>query len=330
MGPMSLWPRGIALLLLTCTALPSSAVLPGSSEGRPVPPSEVRDCTVLRWDRASWAYPSMYVREPGKYCLDRDYTADLRWCSHGCQGSFIDIRANDVELDLRGHTLRALLKPNTYNYSGIIAIGSNIVIRNGRIKGGGTGVRFRAAPPDPLPRGAWAPAPHEISRVDPEMPNVVYGTGGLRIENMIIEDAARPITAAGANVTAIGNRVTSAVVPDPVVALVATSPWLPRQFTETSPSGAISIYGPGAVVEDNTIEQTNRTDGELTAYSILLRDAKGAVVRNNRIRNSGSSGKTIGIGLKDSTDVVIQGNTLVNIETPVAVIGTGSTFVQKP
>jgi hypothetical protein len=329
MGAMSRRSLGISILLLTCIALPTVAVSPGSSGGNSDSPTESRKCTVLTWDRASWAYPSMFIREPGKYCLDRDYTADLRWCSHGCRGEFIDIRSNDVELDLGGHTLRALLKPNTHNYSGILAIGNNIVIRNGRIRGGGAGVTFRAVPPDPMPAGAWSPDPSEITHEQLEVPLIVYGAGGLRIENMIIEDTGYPIRAAGANVIAIGNQVTSSLVPDPVVALVAKNPWLPRRFTETSPAGAISIYGPGAVVEGNTIEQTNRTGGKLVAYSILLRDAKGGVVRNNRIRNSGSSEKTIGIGLKDSTDVVIQGNTLLNIETPVAVIGTGSTFVQQ-
>ena len=101
---------GLAVFLLIVVGPEASAVLPpfGNAEGKPDAPSTMKGCTVLRWDRESTVFPKMFVREPGKYCLDRDYTADLRGCLHGCRGEFISIRANDVELDLRTHFTRHL------------------------------------------------------------------------------------------------------------------------------------------------------------------------------------------------------------------------------
>ena len=90
------------------------------------------------------------------------------------------------------------------------------------------------------------------------------------------------------------------------------------------------MYGPGSVIQGNTIEQANRTGGKVFAYSILLRDAKGAVVRGNRIRNSGSSRNTVAVGLKDSLDVFLESNTFVNIQTTAAPIGGGAPSYRNP
>lgn len=311
--------------LLACMAPPVLAfMLPLLSyEGRPDDPTTFVGCAVLRWDRRSTTFPKMFVTEPGKYCVDRDYTIDLRGCIHNCGGQFIDIRANEVEIDLRGHTLTMIGR----SYGGIQAVGSDITIRNGRIKGSGWGVVFDAGPPAELPPGAYVAHAYDIAYERHLVyTNTIYGKGGARIENMIIETDREPIAAAGTNVAVIGNTIRAGFLKDKDPA----QPGVPRKFIATEPAAMISIYGPNTVVEGNTIEQTNRTGGRISTYSVLLRDAKGAVVRNNRIRNSGSSRNTAAVGLIDSADVVLEGNTFVNIQTPVAAIGPGSTFAQKP
>ena len=165
-------------------------------------------CVVLRWDRASTKFPKMFVREPGKYCLDRDYTANLIGCIHGCMGEFIDITRQR-----RGH--RFARPHSDGDWSSVRwnqGYWQQHLDPQRPDSGAGPAVSFNAAAPDALPSGAISPDAYEISyERGPMYTTSVYGTGGARIENMNIETTHEPIAAAGANVIVIGNTVRSAL-----------------------------------------------------------------------------------------------------------------------
>ena len=90
---------------------------------------------------------------------------------------------------------------------------------------------------------------------------------------------------------------------------------------------AIFMYGPGSIIENNTIIIHGQGDAKPFDAAIKLRDAHGAIVRNNHIIYKGSwFGKApVAINLLDSTDVKIEGNTLEKFEKLVRLNGE-STF----
>ena len=80
---------------------------------------------------------------------------------------------------------------------------------------------------------------------------------------------------------------------------------------------AIVLMGPETVIENNTIIVHGKGDAKPFDAAIKLRDAKGAIVRNNRIVYKGlwPFGKApAAINLLDSTDVTIEGNTVERFE----------------
>ncbi len=74
---------------------------------------------------------------------------------------------------------------------------------------------------------------------------------------------------------------------------------------------AVFMAGPGSIIEDNTIIIHGKGDAGPFDAPIKLRDAHGAIVRNNRIVYRGWFFKApAAINLLDSTDVVIENNTV--------------------
>lgn len=72
---------------------------------------------------------------------------------------------------------------------------------------------------------------------------------------------------------------------------------------------AVFMAGPGSVIEDNTIVINGNGDAGPFDAPIKLRDAHGAIVRNNRIVYRGWFTKApAAINLLDSTNVVIENN----------------------
>jgi Right handed beta helix region len=83
---------------------------------------------------------------------------------------------------------------------------------------------------------------------------------------------------------------------------------------------AVTLYGPGTVVEGNTFyvylsKETMSSPDRLPAI-LKLRDAHGAVIRNNRfiVKSVLPFSGQVAINLLESTDVVIEGNELVGVQ----------------
>ena len=79
---------------------------------------------------------------------------------------------------------------------------------------------------------------------------------------------------------------------------------------------AVFMAGPGSVIEDNTIIIHGKGDAGPFDAPIKLRDAHGAIVRNNRIVYRGWLFKApAAINLLDSTDVTIENNAVKGFKT---------------
>nr|WP_255407841.1 right-handed parallel beta-helix repeat-containing protein [Collimonas sp. PA-H2] len=93
---------------------------------------------------------------------------------------------------------------------------------------------------------------------------------------------------------------------------------------------AVYMYGPGSIIENNTIIIHRNGDAKPFDAAIKLRDAHGAVVRNNRIIYKGGwLGKApAAVNLLDSTDVLIEGNTVENFDKLVRINGD-SKYAEK-
>ncbi len=79
---------------------------------------------------------------------------------------------------------------------------------------------------------------------------------------------------------------------------------------------AVFMAGPGSIIEDNTIIVHGKGDAGPFDAPIKLRDAHGAVVRNNRIIYRGWFFKApVAINLLDSTHVVIENNAIDGVKS---------------
>lgn len=95
-------------------------------------------------------------------------------------------------------------------------------------------------------------------------------------------------------------------------------------------NSAVFLYGPGTIIENNTIIISGNGDLKPFDAAIKLRDAKGSIVRNNRIIYKGAwfTKAPAAINLHDSSDVVIEGNTVENFKALVRIVGD-SNVIEK-
>ena len=108
------------------------------------------DCTVLD-NPYSGGGESFTIRQPGRYCLGKNMSTRLELPDRPEQSFLISIRADNVDLDLRGHTLdrgwnfRGEGKPGIELASRLVSGpgAKNVTIRNGTLRGLGSGVAGR-------------------------------------------------------------------------------------------------------------------------------------------------------------------------------------------
>jgi hypothetical protein len=235
-------------------------------------------CEILQWDRKAFSEPTMGIFRSGKYCLDQDYEFACSIFRHGCGGKMIEIRASNVDLDFRGHTLRM---SGTRGYTGVWGLGQNIRVHNGRIQGAGLAITLMnrgASPGNGYPR-------------DKVRPNDVFTDTGFVVEHMQFDDVVSAVTVAGS-----GNQIRDNVI-DASLDAKATS----------GPPFAVLSYGPSARIERNTFRLHDLTPTS-TGYAIYLRSADGTVVEGNTVRVDDMLTGTIGVGLGNSNDVSLRRN----------------------
>jgi hypothetical protein len=242
-------------------------------------------CTVVSWDEKGYVKPYIPIRKPGKYCLDRDYSFTCSPFTHSCMGQFVDIHADNVEFDLRGHTLKA---NNAPTYDGIWAIGKNITIRNGKMSGVGTGVLLKAS-------GSQSYSTDFFKREALEE-NKSPSIGKFLLENLTIEvnkESGRAVKSSGGNVVLKGNHLT----------------------------GTIMIYGPDTILEGNQIKLDARdyNPGQRInfRYGLLARNADRIKIVNNEFIMIGDRTATTAIAIWDTQDAMVLNNRISGAETPL-------------
>ncbi|GGX86348.1 hypothetical protein GJV26_28555 [Massilia dura] len=239
---------------------------------------DAHSCEVLQWDRDKFNKPVMGIFRPGKYCLDQDYEFDCSFFNHGCAGQMIEIRASNVDLDFRGHTLRM---SGTRGYIGVWGLGQNIRVHNGRIQGAGLGVTL-------MNRGASPGNAYPVLEVKTKD---VFSDTGFVVEHMQFSDVLTAVEVAGS-----GNRIRDNVIDARLDAKAASG--LPF---------ALLSYGPSARIEHNTFRLHDLTPGS-SGYAMYLRSADGTVVEGNTVRVDDTPTGTIGVGLSSSKSVVLRRN----------------------
>jgi hypothetical protein len=153
--------------------------------------ASINNCKLIQWDRTSFAHPYLPIDESGKYCINQDYRLSCINGAGNCGSSpLIEIIADNVDLDLQGHTLSRAGRPLE-----IFGRGFNISIRNGFIRNGS--IRIRT--PD---------TPNETINGDEPMEEpVLKEDGSIRVENIHIESGG--IFVSGANALIRNNEITS-------------------------------------------------------------------------------------------------------------------------
>lgn len=276
-----------------------------------------------------------HIKAPGKYCLTFDIAQPRLFdihagsyksfsgaslisivCGHEQDCSLLSDKDN-YQLDLQGHTIRADVENmvGIQNWSG----GLRVSIKNGLIdvpgstnpnygislrgerapmqfpkskSGGAQNVGKRCWPSDPLCEDISA-----SEYLDKKTP--IYSVSAYTVDHMTIKAGWRGVVMGGANNTLRDSTI------------------------EVDGHTAIFMYGPGSIIENNTIIIHGKGDAKPFDAAIKLRDAHGAVVRNNRIIYKGSwFGKApAAINLLDSTDVTVEGNTVEQFEKLIRLNG---------
>jgi hypothetical protein len=158
---------------------------------------DLRACEVLQWEPDMPGKPALVIRHPGKYCLQQGHVSECPPAARDCGGYLIEIRASNVDLDLRGNILRV---SGTRDRGGIWGSGRGIRIHNGHIAGGGVGVTLVDGGSSPLPDDAARPAsPADASS----------GTGFV-VEQMRFTDVRTAIEVAGSGNRIRDNRIDAA------------------------------------------------------------------------------------------------------------------------
>lgn len=257
-------------------------------------------CSVLKWNRTATVKPTMRISEPGRYCLDQDYEISCSVFEHGCAGKLIDIRADNVDVDMRGHTVTAT---GTRAYGGVWGAGKNIRIHHGTFKGVGIAVQLRQP-------GSMAKDPLYAVPAYPVQPDDKFQDTGLVVEEVDFVDVVKAIVLSGAGNHVLNNRIKT-TLKNKVGGSGQSS-----QGSEAEPKVSIVSYGPNLIFKGNTVVQKTDNNG-ISAYVLYLRNADNAVIADNRIRVAGSTDKTVGIGLSNSRNVSLQNNVIEGAEVKV-------------
>jgi len=271
------------------------------------------------------------IRAPGAYCLGSDIRRQPKFDVHAgrtlqyagegllkieCVGLCGPLPKLAYQIDLQGHALIS----TTQNMRGIENDGGGlgVAVRNGRIEVPGTrspniGIALRGEADGPgfLVGGVrcW-PAQAACADVpaaktdDGRAPQ--YKASNYLVEHLQIRAGWRGVQlGGGAN-----------VLRDSVI--------------EVDSYTAAFLFGPGAIIENNTF--IIHGEGERGPFdaALKLRDAHGAVVRNNKFIFKGGwfAKAPAAINLLDSTDVVIENNTFDGFNQQVRSNGASKYIVQ--
>jgi len=229
-------------------------------------PAQTLDCQRIR-------RVPVTITEPGHYCLARDLSFG------STTGAAIRIDSDDVVLDLNGRTLDGSAAGSATEAAGVGSTGhSNLVVRNGTIRGFRSGVELAVAS---------AAAVEGIRAVGNTMSGIAAEGAGLQVRgNQVVGTGGSTIP---------GSRAL-----------------------------AIAVRGPGGLVADNLVVDTEAVAGSF-AYGIHATGSDGMVIEGNRIANGTlPSGVLFGIIVPFSRNVVVSNNRVTNATHAVVFSSFGS------
>lgn len=286
--------------------------------------AEKAECTAVFYKR-EFIPNRESISEPGHYCLTQDFvqwrkgdwTSGATGLGNPAENGIIGLGTDHIDLDLAGH----LLDAGPYRDVAAIAVWisptkrqenyhQDLTIRNGRINtpgAGGVGIDISGGSSYCLnlskvtyDKGTPGLCPMEDDKTArtrtrffdaPLDPNTRY-----LIENMHIHAGGRAVSMGGGNNTLRNNTF------------------------EVDGHTAIVMYGPHPVIENNTfIVHLDRGIPLPTLPAIIkLRDADGAIIRNNRfiVKSTFPWGRRAeaAINLLESKDVLIENNHAQDVE----------------
>lgn len=204
------------------------------------------------------------------------YQLDSNLSHSSDNGHGVMIKANNVTLDLKGHSISNINTSSNTTAHGISVNSGrrNITIRNGAI----SGFMF-------------------CIRAD-EYGD--YSNGRIVVENIKTNDCTfRGIRVHGAGTILRNNQV------------VSTGP---TTFFADAFVFGIEVAGPGAIIENNTVSLTETTDaGE--AVGISLSDGcVGCIVRHNSVANTNLLPNSYGIWVGGNSEVLIDNNVVSHFD----------------
>jgi hypothetical protein len=276
---------------------------------------------------------NFHIRTPGLYQLTKDEIQEKLWGGGhvGPKGGFmVNIQCGSVALDLGGHILGA-----DFGIAGVLLSARNnrefanrfpkilgdasldnrfVTVRNGTIdlaRGEGTLVAVEFA--EQWHDTQWRTTARAANVTTPyyrRVPEgVTYTRNDYRFEQLKVLAKSIALSVEGSHT----------VIRDCVI--------------ESAGVAAIFIAGPNVVIENCEIrlrplakDAQEGTSNPMRA-AIFLRDASGAVIRNNRIRvdEGGEPSQTHCIVVRDgASDVVIEGNTFINVKGEPVTLLDGS------
>lgn len=259
----------------------------------------------------------------GSYCLQNDVLIDdtSPFLSHGRDrpGEAVEIAGNDITLDLKGH----LLKSGNITYGVVIGgrvepAPRRVAVRNGAIhsersaiSSGLGNMAVLSDMGDPLANVSTSgKSPEKLKEWAADFQRLHestflqqiglrpssaagYSQRDIRLENLRILARSLPKDGLGAG-GAIFVQGKGTLIRDCVI--------------ETDAGTAVWIFGPNAVIENNTIIVHGKNLAREADAPIRLIQADGAVVRNNKIVIRDSANRR-GISTFDTGPITVENNT---------------------
>ena len=226
------------------------------------------------------------ISAPGIYCL----TESLSMSS--AAGNAITIAADDVVVDLNGHTLDGSGAGTATTASGIATSGDlkNVTVRNGTVRGFFVGVGLSGTVPFTTSQG------YVVERMRADRNTLigigVQGRGGIVRDNLIVKTGGSTAPAAGGAYTV----------------------------------KAVWGSGPGVYIVNNRIIETIEP-AIGSASGVLLTFAPGAAVERNFISDAAAGTKSVGISVYFCEKVTVVGNRIVNVTDGISYGGSTGLYM---
>jgi Right handed beta helix region len=277
------------------------------------------------------------ITQRGQYCLQEDIfvKGHRSWAEGGrifnTSKIIVNIGADDVVLNLGGHTawsdgrLDAGIESTLADQNvPLDKPPKNITVRNGlvRLERSGIGIRFSGL------GGIWYDKLPISSSSDFKEPKAPYKLTGAELDsffNSMREASASEATRVWSLLPATPTKypIRNLTIEhmhirtrEAALVLQGAGTVIRDNVIEVDDGTAIWLYGPGAVIENNTIIVNGDGERILEADApIRLHHGDGAVIRNNKIVVKGKAPRRV-VSTFETGDFTLQDNRIFGVEQP--------------